>query len=133
MLTEILISLACLLAYAYWRFKQKWHFWSDLGIKTPPDNFPVGNSPMFDKRKNVVEVSREQYDLLKDEKYYGTYLFGRPVLIINDPEIMKQIMVKDFNHFIDRNRWPFSILLPYDTHIYVFAQWAKLGIVNAHH
>ena len=33
---------------------------------------------------------------------YGTYRFGKPVLNIRNPDIVGQIMVKKFRHFVDR-------------------------------
>ncbi len=47
----------------------------------------------------------DQYRQFKDEKYYGTY-FGvsaSPMLIVNDPELIRHILVKDFSNFVDRN------------------------------
>ncbi|KAG5873358.1 hypothetical protein JTB14_000486 [Gonioctena quinquepunctata] len=35
-------------------------------------------------------------------KFGGIYITTRPVLIVADPEYIKDIMVKDFHHFIDR-------------------------------
>ena len=32
---------------------------------------------------------------------YGWYLFGKPILGINDIELVKIMKVKDFNHFVD--------------------------------
>lgn len=29
------------------------------------------------------------------------YLFNSPTLVIRDPELIKQILVKDFDHFLD--------------------------------
>lgn len=31
----------------------------------------------------------------------GTFQFGKPVLILRDPEIIKQMTIKDFDHFED--------------------------------
>ena len=39
----------------------------------------------------------------KNEDYYGTYMFGKPVLNVNNPDLIKEILVKDFNKFVDRN------------------------------
>ena len=30
-------------------------------------------------------------------------MFGRPILVLKDPAMVKQIFVKDFHHFVDRN------------------------------
>ena len=33
---------------------------------------------------------------------YGTYFLSRPRLVVKDPEVVKHIFVKDFDHFVDR-------------------------------
>lgn len=33
---------------------------------------------------------------------FGTYFLNTPILGIGDPELAKQILVKDFNHFVNR-------------------------------
>ena len=38
------------------------------------------------------------------ERCYGVCpLFGRPILFLKDPAMIKQFFVKDFEHFVDRN------------------------------
>ena len=39
----------------------------------------------------------------KDEDYFGTYLFGKPMLTINHPDLVRDVLVKNFNCFVDRN------------------------------
>lgn len=34
--------------------------------------------------------------------FLGVYLGFDPALVINDPELIKQIMIQDFEHFVDR-------------------------------
>lgn len=34
-------------------------------------------------------------------RYSGIYQFTLPTLLIRDPELIKQITVKDFEHFMD--------------------------------
>nr|AZR39445.1 cytochrome P450 [Agasicles hygrophila] len=38
-----------------------------------------------------------------NERYYGFYQFSTPTLLIKDPELIKQIGVKDFEHFLDHS------------------------------
>ncbi|KAJ8928369.1 hypothetical protein NQ314_019100 [Rhamnusium bicolor] len=33
--------------------------------------------------------------------YFGTYQFVKPILLLKDPDLIKQIAVKDFDHFTD--------------------------------
>lgn len=41
-------------------------------------------------------------------KYCGLYAFHKPVLFIGDPELMKHICIKDFDHFTDRRAFNMS-------------------------
>lgn len=36
-------------------------------------------------------------------RYGGIFLFRQPILVIRDPELIKKITVKDFDHFVNRN------------------------------
>lgn len=38
-----------------------------------------------------------------DLPYVGFYIFHKPCLLLRDPEIIKQILVRDFNNFSDRH------------------------------
>jgi cytochrome P450 family 9 len=42
------------------------------------------------------------YNRLKGHKYGGVYQLMNPVLLIRDPELIKMVTVKDFEHFLDR-------------------------------
>lgn len=39
---------------------------------------------------------------VKDAPFFGFYIFQRPALVIKDPELIKRIMIKDFNSFSNR-------------------------------
>ncbi|KAL7024354.1 hypothetical protein ACKWTF_013006 [Chironomus riparius] len=39
---------------------------------------------------------------VKDVPFFGFYIFQRPALVIKDPELIKRIMIKDFNSFSNR-------------------------------
>jgi cytochrome P450 family 6 len=44
----------------------------------------------------------DPYKKLLSEKYGGTYMFTKPWFIFRDPEIIRNILVKDFTSFHDR-------------------------------
>ena len=111
MLLEIVLAFVALLAYLYWRWHQKSTYWTRLGVKQPPRNpFLMGNDAQLVAAmglggKNGNQAMLEQYTQFKGEKYYGTYgggLAPLPVLTINDPDILKHILVTDFDAFVDR-------------------------------
>lgn len=54
-------------------------------------------------KKNVSHFAREDYKESGKEAVYGTYgPFMTPILMVNDPDIVKAITVKDCNHFAAR-------------------------------
>jgi cytochrome P450 family 9 len=42
------------------------------------------------------------YNRLKGHKYGGLYQLMNPFLLLRDPELIKMVTVKDFEHFLDR-------------------------------
>uniref|UniRef100_A0A1A9UNC7 Cytochrome P450 n=1 Tax=Glossina austeni TaxID=7395 RepID=A0A1A9UNC7_GLOAU len=52
------------------------------------------------KRKSIVDIVVDLYNE-HNGPVYGIFDSRQPVLLIRDPDIIKQITVKDFNHFIN--------------------------------
>jgi cytochrome P450 family 9 len=42
------------------------------------------------------------YNRLEGHKYGGVHHLMKPFLVIRDPEVIKMVTVKDFEHFLDR-------------------------------
>ena len=69
-------------------------------------SFPFGTHPFLSEERHLAEYIHEDYHKFKmeqNQKVHGWFLFGKPALNINDVELLKQIQVKDFDHFVDRN------------------------------
>nr|QLI62169.1 cytochrome P450 20 [Streltzoviella insularis] len=54
------------------------------------------------RRKAVGTVFKEMYDEFPNEKVIGIYRMTTPCLLIRDLDIIKHIMIKDFDAFVDR-------------------------------
>jgi len=52
-------------------------------------------------RKSVGENYRDIYWKLDGHKYGGVFKFGKPALLIRDPELIKDVLVRDFTSFHD--------------------------------
>ena len=50
----------------------------------------------------MANIVTDQYKEMGDVKYYGVQSLGNPILMVCDPEVVKEINVKAFNHFVDR-------------------------------
>ncbi|CAL4111727.1 unnamed protein product, partial [Meganyctiphanes norvegica] len=79
-------------------------YWRKLGIITADGSLPIlGHFFTFmDTKKLAWEFLDSNYVRYKESKYFGSYFFWSPNLIITDPEVVKSVMIKDFDHFVDR-------------------------------
>jgi len=101
MLIEIILGVALLFLVLYGYITQHFGRWKKLGVPYAKGTFPIGSLNVFGSTH--LDISSEKlHEEFKDEKYFGLFMFGKPFLNINDPEILKQIQVKDFDHFVDR-------------------------------
>jgi len=51
---------------------------------------------------NIGENLKQIYEEHSDKPYVGIFSFDKPILLIRDAELVKNILVKDFQYFIDR-------------------------------
>jgi cytochrome P450 family 6 len=78
-------------------------YWSKLGIKQLKPTFLVGNAEAMMKLKvSMSEYLQQLYNKHKDSKILGIYIMYRPILLANDPELVQDIMIRDFTSFHDR-------------------------------
>ena len=73
--------------------------------------FPYGSHiEILTQSKHINELFREGYEKYRDEDFHGMFLFGKPVLVVHNTEMLRHVMVKDFNYFVDRNDSNFTRL-----------------------
>ena len=99
---EILLILLSLFLALYHLITKQFGKWKTLGIPHAKGSFPFGSYNFFTSGKHLDELSAESHKNFASEKYFGWFLLGRPVLAINDVNLLKHIQVKDFDHFVDR-------------------------------
>ena len=95
----------------FYRYITK-HFnkFEKLGIPYEKGHFPSGSFNLL--RPDLTHMYEHLANLHKkhaSERYCGWFLFGQPVLNINDPELLRQIMVKDFNSFVERTGYDSTV------------------------
>jgi len=111
MIIEVLLLVVLLGALLYRWITKSFDKWERLGIDHDKPTFPYGTHNILDGKKHMNEFTTEDYKKFKQErnqKVHGWFMFGKPALSINDVDIIKQIQVKDFNHFVDRNEANFG-------------------------
>ncbi|XP_045519363.1 cytochrome P450 6k1-like [Pieris brassicae] len=91
----------CVVAWVYLRWSKVKQYWADKGVPHHPPH-PIFGSLGFLQKKNFSIWLIETIRHFKSP-YVGIWLFWRPAIIINSPEIARNILVKDFGSF--RNRF----------------------------
>lgn len=103
MLYEI-ISFVCIFIatiFVYVKF-YAFKYWSEKGVEYLEPGFPFGNiSQNFIGAIDYGSLLRQFYQKING-KFGGFFKFHQPVLLIKDTDLIKQILVKDFDHFSDR-------------------------------
>ncbi|CAG9820502.1 unnamed protein product [Phaedon cochleariae] len=105
MLTEIAILFASVGIVAILFVKYKYGYWKRKNIPYLVPTFPTGNNTtFFPEGQSIGKPSYDFYQEFKARgaKMGGVYVGIDPHLVILDPEILRTIMIKDFNHFMNR-------------------------------
>ncbi|KAL0841593.1 hypothetical protein ABMA28_015252 [Loxostege sticticalis] len=103
MLTEILVFIVtALVGYYLYVYKKIHNFFKERDVKFLPGVPFFGNA--FNStvlRKHMIEDLDAVYKAFPGERYVG-YIEGiTPIILIRDPDLIKMITVKDFEHFIN--------------------------------
>lgn len=95
----VLITLASVLLMIYAYLRRKYSYWSSRDIRGPKPVLVLGN---FWQIMTMAPDVKEREWAQEYGPMYGEYIGVKPTLTLTDPELIKQIMVKDFAWFINR-------------------------------
>jgi hypothetical protein len=99
----LVISLSAIFIALYLYFTRNFKFWQKLGIPyVKPTPFVGNHMECAFQRVNVGEHLQQIYEEHSDKPYVGIFSFDKPILLIRDLELLKNILVKDSQNFIDR-------------------------------
>ncbi|XP_043471300.1 cytochrome P450 6k1-like [Leptopilina heterotoma] len=103
-LIAILCIVAVILLFLYVYSSKNHDFWKKQGVKGP-DPLPIlGNfKDILLNRLSPGEMAKNLYNQFNDESMIGIYARSTPILLLKDPELIKDILIKDFNKFAARD------------------------------
>ncbi|XP_011869168.1 PREDICTED: cytochrome P450 9e2-like [Vollenhovia emeryi] len=78
-------------------------YWRKKGMPYLPNSLSsfIVSSEVFLGRISFADYHQYIYNYFPNAKYFGTNNFGTPTILIRDPELIKDVIVKDFDHFPD--------------------------------
>nr|XP_033326765.1 cytochrome P450 6B1-like [Megalopta genalis] len=104
---QLLCALVVTAASIYYYLVCNFDFWRKRGVPGPEPR------PLFGNLKDVIlarvctsQIVKEILKTYKNEPVVGLYSYRSPILILNDPDIIKSALIKDFSKFANRQRKP---------------------------
>ncbi|XP_061400023.1 cytochrome P450 6g1 [Musca vetustissima] len=103
--SSILLVITFLLSILYLWCRRTYRYWQRHGIPFIKPTLFIGNTKEAFTLKtsfglHLSDIYNEPK--VRDEPVAGIYIFNQPGLIMRDPEIIKSVLIKDFNLFTNR-------------------------------
>lgn len=102
-----LVILSCLIitviSLVYFWIHKKYSFFENNGFLHEKPEFPFGNLKGVGKNIHIANKFRECYEKFKGEApLFGLYFFVNANVVITDLDLVKSVLVKDFDAFHNR-------------------------------
>lgn len=115
----IIIAGALLMLWIFTYFKKKYSYFSDRGMISPTPTMPLGNFWKVGISVHFIEKINSIYREFKGRDVLcGFYIFSKPVILVLDVELIKNILVKDFYSFHDRGLYHNENTDPLSAHLF---------------
>ncbi|KAG5669766.1 hypothetical protein PVAND_000060 [Polypedilum vanderplanki] len=103
-LLKILFYIALPIAsLIYFYFHKKFSYFEKRGIPHQKPKFPMGNLQGLGSKFTFFDIIHDIYKKFKDKDVIvGLYSVVTPIYLITDIELAKNILIRDFNFFINR-------------------------------
>ncbi|KOX80849.1 putative cytochrome P450 6a23 [Melipona quadrifasciata] len=100
---QLLLAVVVIFLAIYYYYQSKYNFWKSRGIPGPKPHLYIGNFiDVLTKKRAICTIVKDLYDEFKNEPVFGIYEGTRPVLVINDLDAIKDVLIRDFSVFVDR-------------------------------
>jgi cytochrome P450 family 6 len=112
------LAVAVTALIAFW-FKKKFSYWEDNGFEFIKPEFSFGSLKGVGYKIHFSEKTKVYYnDFRNKAKAVGLYFFTAPAILITDLDVVKHVLVKDFNNFHDRGLYVNTKSDPLSGHLF---------------
>lgn len=100
----LITVLSVLVGGLYIYFKIKYQHWANKKIAYRKPVWPFGNNEQ-PGRVHITTMINNLYKEFKDEKSFGMWMFHKPVWVVKDPDLIKSVLISDFQSFHDHGSY----------------------------
>lgn len=95
----LLVTLVVSAVPTYWYVRTSFLYWKKRGVPYLRPSFPFGDfKDLFLQRLSFSDTVTMLYNS-SSEAILGVYITTHPSLIVRDPKLLRDILIKDFQHF----------------------------------
>lgn len=126
---EILIGFASFILIAYYYFTSTFDFWKSKNVKGPTPSPVYGNfKDVMTRKISLGDLLTKYYNQFPNEPLLGIFARRTPLLIAQDPEVIKNILIKDFTNFVNRGIPIYEKIEPLSSHLFMLEaeRWRPL-------
>ncbi|XP_078037567.1 putative cytochrome P450 6a14 [Augochlora pura] len=100
---QILCGVLVLLLALYYYLTSSYNFWKKLGVPGPRPSLMFGNlNSTTLAQLSMSDTVKKMYNDYKNESVFGIYEGSAPILVINDLNLIKDVLIRDFSLFASR-------------------------------
>ncbi|XP_044007069.1 probable cytochrome P450 6a14 [Aphidius gifuensis] len=118
---EIFIGVVSIIIGIYYYLTANFNFWKLRGVPGPKPIPLVGNIyDLLSLKSSMGCYLKKIYDnnYWRNEKFVGIFTTSEPVLILKDLDLIKTVLIKDFNFFTDRGVEFNEKVEPFGAHLF---------------
>ncbi|XP_051167082.1 cytochrome P450 6k1-like isoform X2 [Leptopilina boulardi] len=102
-LDGIIFILLTLIVGVYFYLTRNFNYWKNRGVVEISPHVIFGNfTKCWTLKLSPGYLLKKFYEENENSPYVGIYIFDKPCLLVRDPEIIKRILIKDFNIFSNK-------------------------------
>nr|XP_022914583.1 cytochrome P450 9e2-like [Onthophagus taurus] len=102
----LIIFVITSLILIYIKLTNLYSTWTKKGIKQTKPLFLLGdNAGTILGSQSVYDSMKNLYNSFPNERYFGMYQLTLPTIQVNDPDLIKTIAIKDFDHFVNHRQF----------------------------
>lgn len=126
---EIFSGFAILVLILYYYFTAHFNFWKSQGVVGPEPTPVIGNVlKIMLGTESLADFVQRLYHKYKNEPMVGIFLRRTPVLVVQDPDLIKDVLIRDFAKFANRGFMKNEIAEPLSKHLFTLEveRWRPL-------